>query len=111
MTVLSTTIETNRVYDYIIRGYTPFPTERYEAMQSIAKYTKFPIHISIEPIMEFDLDVFVSWMKNLRPVKVAIGYDSLNNKLPEPPKWKTLKLIKELEKFTAVERKQLYARA
>lgn len=106
-TVLSTTIETNRIYSSIVRGFTPFPTERFEAMLEIKQYTKYPIHIAIEPIMEFDLDILVSWMKDLEPLKVAVGYDSLNNNLLEPPKWKTLKLIEELEKFTDVERKQL----
>ena len=65
----------------------------------------FPIHISIEPILDFDLPVLVHWMRQLKPFRVSVGYDSLNNSLPEPFPGKTLKLISELEKFTDVERK------
>jgi len=106
-TVLSTTIETNRRYSSEIRGFTPSPIERFEAIRELTRYIKFPVHVSIEPIMDFDLEVMVAWMRTLKPVKVAVGYDSLNNHLPEPPKSKTMQLIKELEKFTDVERKQL----
>lgn len=102
-TVLSTTIETNRQYSREVMGYAPPPVDRFRAMVRIG----LPIHISIEPIMDFDLPELVNWMKILHPVKVAVGYDSLNNNLPEPPKEKTLLLIEELEKFTDVERKQL----
>jgi len=103
-TVLSVTIETNRSYDMDIRGATPSPVERFFYMQKIQG---FPIHISHEPLMQFDLETLISWDKELKPIKVAVGLDSLHNNLPEPPKDKTLKLIAELEKFTDVERKQL----
>lgn len=106
-TVLSTTIETNRTYPMEIRGHTPRPKERFDAILEIRKTSQFPIHISIEPVMDFDLDVLVSWIKELNPVKILVGYDSLKNNLPEPPKAKTFRLIEELEKFTGVERKQL----
>lgn len=104
-TVLSTTIETNRTYGPSIMGLAPDPATRFFEMSNIAGV--YPIHISIEPIMDFDLDIMVSWIRHLKPIKVAVGYDSLHNNLPEPPKEKTLRLIEELEKFTEVERKQL----
>lgn len=107
-TVLSTTIETNRTYAEEIRGNTPTPKSRYLAFLQIpARALKIPLHISIEPILNFDLQPLIRWMRAIKPVKVAVGYDSLNNNLPEPSKTKTLKLIKELEEFTDVERKQL----
>lgn len=102
--VLSTTIETNRIYDEKIRGNTPNPLQRYSAMLDIVYNTQFPIHISIEPIMDFDSD-FASWIKAIHPSKVAVGFDSLNNHLPEPSKEKTEALITEIRKFTFVERK------
>lgn len=102
-TVLSTTIESNRKQRGM--GRTPSPEERFLYINRVALH--FPIHIAIEPIMEFDLRVLVNWMDTLRPVKIAIGYDSLNNHLAEPSKVKTLKLIEALEKFTDVERKKL----
>lgn len=104
-TVLSTTIETNRQYSKAVMGYAPSPLERLRGINRISH--KFPIHVSIEPIMDFDLNDMVAMMKFLQPIKVAVGYDSLNNGLPEPPKEKTLRLIKKLEEFTEVERKQL----
>lgn len=106
-TVLSTTIETNRVYPVQIRGSAPTPVERFAAMQQVKEVTGLPIHISIEPILDFDLTELIGWMQILQPSKVAVGYDSLNNRLPEPPRWKAMKLIWALERFTDVERKQL----
>ena len=103
-TVLSCTIETNRIYNVEIRGRGPPPDSRYWAMLELRSFG-FPIHISIEPILDFDLQVLVHWMQELKPFRVSIGYDSLKNSLPEPFPGKTLKLIKELEKFTDVERK------
>jgi hypothetical protein len=104
-TVLSATIETNRTYPVEIRGYTPTPLERFKAMLNIIQNSNIPVHFSIEPILDFDLQVMLDWMKALGPVKVAVGYDSLHNGLPEPSKEKTLELIAELERFTSVERK------
>jgi len=106
-TVLSATIETNKTYPEEIRGSAPTQEIRFESLYKISKQYNFPIHISIEPIMDFDMDILVSWMKQLKPVKVAVGYDSLHNRLPEPSLSKTLRLIEGLEKFTEVERKDL----
>ena len=102
-TVLSTTIETNIPYSTEVRGNTLPPKNRYLDFLQVSK--KFPRHVSIEPIMKFDLEILVLWMKVIKPVKISVGYDSLRNCLPEPTKQKTMTLIKELEKFTEVERK------
>ena len=106
-TVLSTTIETNREYPFRVRGYTPPPVERFHFIHEVRVHSDFPVHVSIEPIMDFDLDIMVRWIRLIKPFKVSVGYDSLHNGLPEPPLEKTLALIKELEKFTVVERKQM----
>jgi len=106
-TMLSTTIETNRVYNTKIRGRTPTPDQRLDSMLDVKEHADFPLHIAVEPILDFDLPVMVEWMRLIEPVKVAIGYDSLGNHLPSPPVEKTEKLIKELEGFTEVERKQI----
>lgn len=106
-TVLSTTIETNKDFGKAIMGMAPPTTERLRYIYDIGLYSKLPVHISIEPIMDFDLNVLLRWMKIVKPFKVSVGYDSLNNNLPEPSKEKTLELIEELETFTDVERKQL----
>ena len=102
-TMLSTTIETNRFFGAIVRGQTPPTIDRFRAIMSFT----LPVHISIEPILDFDLKEFVEWIKDIAPVKVSVGYDSLRNNLPGPPIEKTLQLIEALEGFTEVERKQL----
>lgn len=58
--------------------------------------------ITIEPIMDFDINQLVNWIKHIRPEFVNIGADSKGHNLPEPPAHKIGKLIKELEKFTKV---------
>lgn len=54
--------------------------------------------ISIEPIMDFNLERFVLYIAKINPEFVAVGYDNYNNKLNEPSLKKTLKLIELLEK-------------
>ena len=101
--VLGTTIETNR--NTRLR-YTsaPNPTDRYEAMK-LLNHRKY---VTIEPIMNFDLDVIVTWVENIKPEFVYIGYNSRDRDtmhLPEPSLAKTEELIVELEKFTEVRQK------
>lgn len=97
-TLLGTTIESNRCCCDFTLG-APCTCERYFAMGQI---TNRPKMISIEPIMDFDLDVMVRWMQEIKPEFVSIGADSGNNHLPEPPADKVQALIKELEEFTMV---------
>ena len=63
-------------------------------------------YITIEPILDFNLDRFIYMIITCVPIQVNIGADSGNNNLPEPPKEKILELIKELEKFTKVKLKK-----
>jgi len=103
-TIYSATIETNRS---ITRIYSkaPDPERRYLAMKMLDQPKK---HISIEPIMDFDLDIIFKWITDIEPEIVSIGYDNYNNHLLEPPLSKTLKLIKDLENSgIKVERKTL----
>ena len=99
--ILSTTIETNR--DYRLSKAPP-PRERYEAMKELLWHEK---HVSVEPVADFDLDVFVSWIHDIGPQRVSVGYDNYNAGFREPSLSKTLKLIDKLEEFTDVERKTL----
>ena len=95
--ILGTTIETNRENNI---SKAPIPKERAEALHGLGVTM-----ISIEPIMEFDLDVLVKWIKILDPEFVSIGADSQNNSLPEPSSEKVKELIEELNKFTDVKLK------
>jgi protein gp37 len=100
-TILCTTIETNRWYPDIMRNC-PHPELRSAAMNRIIAFEK---QVTIEPVMDFDLDEMVSMIKFCGPSKVNIGADSKNNHLPEPSKKKLLALINELQKFTIIDRK------
>ncbi len=62
--------------------------------------------ITIEPIMDFNLEPFVSWIEGVEPEFVNIGADSKGHNLLEPSWEKVQKLIKELEKFTKVNLKE-----
>ena len=99
--ILCTTIETNRWYPEIM-GNAPHPELRAAAMNRITGFEK---QITIEPIIEFDLDEMVSMIKFCEPTKVNIGADSKRNHLPEPSKDKLLALIDALKEFTVIERK------
>ncbi len=94
--IICTTLETNRHYPEIMRK-APKPIER--ALWIVK-------HITIEPILDFDLNDFINIIGKCCAVQINIGADSGNNNLPEPPKEKILELITELEKFTKVKLKK-----
>ena len=104
--ILGATIETNR--DDLYRKHdiskAPLPSERYKAMKTLDWPKKF---VSIEPILEFDLEMFSKWIREIRPIMVYVGYDNYNNGLPEPCLEKTLRLIKELSEITTVKTKTI----
>lgn len=107
--ILGTTIETNRNTN----GCSKAPNQiiRAESMAQIRK--KLDIHpdkyhqlmISIEPIMDFDLNPFVKMIRNISPNYVSIGADSKNNRLNEPVCDEINGLISSLKMFTQVKLK------
>lgn len=58
--------------------------------------------LSIEPVMNFDLEEFFLMIKHLNPDFVSIGADSKKSGLPEPDTEKLIKLIKRLDSITKV---------
>ena len=105
-TILGTTIETNK--EDIIKKVSkaPSPANRYMHMLN-----DFPRKmVSIEPIMDFDLDIMIRWIEDIEPEFVSIGADSKNHNLPEPPAWKVEQLIKSLKEFTEVKIKDNLSR-
>jgi len=86
--ILGTTIETNRSTAEISKA--PEPHKRFEAMKAFSFRERM---ISIEPIMDFDLEVLVNWLGTLKPSFVSIGADSKGHKLPEPDPAKIADLI------------------
>jgi DNA repair photolyase len=99
---ICTTLETNRYYS--VMGKSPKPEERsgYLARFDLIRDT----YITIEPIMDFDLDQFLFYLSFPKPKQVNIGADSGNNNLLEPSKEKLQALINELQKFTVIDKKK-----
>nr|WP_320021216.1 hypothetical protein [uncultured Draconibacterium sp.] len=93
-----TTLESDLIHKEFM-GAAPTPQERAEAMPKGHS-------ITIEPIMDFNPDKFLPLIESCNPQYVNIGADSGNNKLPEPSKEKVKELIKGLESFTKVYKKE-----
>ncbi len=92
--ILGSTIETNRDHIASAVSSAPPPSKRYLAMKELNWPLKF---ISIEPILEFDLPIFLEWIIEIEPLVVYIGYDNYKNWLNEPLMSKTLELIDKLK--------------
>jgi len=97
---LGTTIESNVHYPTITKA--PSPEERMMVMSHINK----PKMVSIEPILEFDLEELTTYIEAISPEFVSIGADSRGHNLPEPSSEKVKMLITELKKFTEVKIKK-----
>jgi DNA repair photolyase len=104
--VLCTTIETDQYLSEIMR-YAPPPVVRANYMMAM-KERGFRTMVTIEPIIDFNLEFMLFMLKKIGPEQVNIGADSGCNHLPEPSKEKIIDLIAELRKFTrVVEKKNL----
>jgi hypothetical protein len=89
---LGTTVETNRDTSHYSKA--PQPHTRLFELGDIEYPRKF---LSIEPIMDFDLEIFFEQIGHVDYLKkIAIGYDNYNHGLPEPSLEKTKKLIEWL---------------
>ena len=99
--VVCATIETNRWYPEIMR-HSPRPEDRADGIGAMATFGRF---VTIEPIIDFDLEPMVELIKRCEPTQVNIGADSGHNNLPEPEADKIRALIEELSAFTTIARK------
>jgi len=93
----ASTIESNRIYE----GITLAPSVEQRTL-FMAQCTLMSKAITIEPILDFDLEIFTNSIRNIKPRWVAIGADRTGNNLIEPSKEKIISLIEELQKFTRV---------
>ena len=93
--MLGCTIESNRYSNF---SKAPPPLLRQQAMKDIP----FRKMVSIEPIMDFDLEDMVRWIREIKPKLVSIGADSKGHNLPEPPPDKIRHLIRALKGITQV---------
>jgi DNA repair photolyase len=102
--VICTTIESDIFYPEIMMN-SPKPHERMKYMEMLSD-CGFETFVTIEPIMDFNLNSMVELIRRCDPEQVNIGADSGKNGLPEPSKEKILQLIGELEKFTVIHSKK-----
>ena len=100
-TVFCTTIETNRWYPKIMQN-APKPQERSYAMNELKGHTSY---VTIEPILDFDVDELFELIVMCKPNQVNIGADSCGHKMPEPSVEKIMMLIEMLKGFTKIHRK------
>jgi protein gp37 len=97
--VLGVTLESNREYPV---SKAPSPFDRYRNMADIQFENKL---VCIEPIMDFDLELFVQWIKEIWPAVIYVGYDNYNSRLINPSPTKTEQLIDQLRAFAKVRTK------
>lgn len=87
------TIETNRNIEGISEA--PPMEDRMFAMEKLTG-RKF---LTLEPILDFDVDILASWVARVKPDFLNLGADSKNHGLPEPTVEKVLALVEELKKY------------
>lgn len=103
--ILGTTIESNRHLGSFSQA--PSPQERAYAMMKISQLKLgFRKEVTIEPIMDFDMEPMIQLIKDCNPDFVSIGADSKGHRIPEPKTWEIMKLIEELSTFTDVKPKK-----
>lgn len=95
-----TTIETNRDYRNIMRE-APSVRDRVHYMSKIGGRKI----VTVEPILDFDVDELADMILKINPKWINIGADSKGNNLPEPPAWKIFALIKKLSEQCEIKKK------
>lgn len=99
--ILGTTIESDQSYPNL--SMAPSQGERAIAMAKLEGFQKM---VSIEPILDFNLEQFVETIRKIGPDFVSIGGDSKGHHLPEPDSAKISQLINELKRFMEVRIKE-----
>lgn len=101
--ILGATVETNR-YSGLV-SHAPPVWDRLRAMHQVPEI--YPRVISVEPILDFDPEIFIEGLRLVGPDLVYVGYDNHGHKLAEPSLEKTRQLIAELGEFTTVHEKAI----
>jgi hypothetical protein len=93
--IVLTTLETNRDEGYRDISKAPVPSKRYAQLKALDYPRKV---VTIEPVMDFDLDVFVDWIRNINPEYVWLGYNGYPEQveLSEPGPGKLITFMQEL---------------
>ena len=91
--ILGVTIETNRFMPGISTA--PVTFDRMIAIEKL-NARKF---VTIEPVLDFDVDVLASWIDRIKPEFLNLGADSKNRNLPEPTVEKIMALVDKLHEY------------
>jgi DNA repair photolyase len=102
--VIGTTIETNRDELYVGISKAPLPSQRFEAMLRLQHSRKI---VTIEPVLDFDVEIMVKWVRSVGPEVCYVGCDSKRNYLPEPELRKVKVLMKKLKESIDVRAKTM----
>jgi hypothetical protein len=97
--ILGTTIETDRSVTYDLQQISKAPgiEERYHCIRALSR-AGYDVVISLEPLIDFNLEGLASMVIEVEPMMVAIGADSKGyTDLQEPAPDKVWALIKRLE--------------
>lgn len=92
--IFGTTIESNLWYPEIMKD-APHPVDRFNAMLKITGM-KF---LTIEPVLDFDVEAFARWIKEINPNFLNLGADSKGRGLPEPTFEKIMALTAKLKEY------------
>ena len=103
-TTCGTTIESNRWHT--VMGKSPTPVDRALGISRM-RVSGFKTFITIEPILDFDLNNFVNMIACVNPTFVNIGADSKGHGLNEPSYEKIMQLYDKICKLGIEVRKKI----
>ena len=93
--IIGTTIETNRE-EYKTSEAIPVSMRHFHMCQIPSNFKRF---VTIEPVLDFDVDILASWIANIKPDFVNLGADSKGHDLPEPTVEKIMKFVEKLKSY------------
>lgn len=94
--IFGTTIETNIEDPYKKQSQAPWRVDRAKAMKGLPFKRKF---VTIEPVMNFDVEILARWIGEINPEFLNLGADSKGHGLPEPSVEKIMQFAEELKKY------------
>jgi DNA repair photolyase len=92
--ILGCTIETNRNIAKVSKA--PKPIERARDMTCLVGQRLF---VTIEPVLDFDVDILADWIRRIKPEFLNLGADSKGHSLPEPSLDKIVAFTGKLKEY------------